>query len=82
MTHKITQAILLAAGFGTRLKPLTDKTPKPLIPLGEERLIDFNLRYLKEYGIEEVVINTHHLAEQIHEHVVGGDCHARLPKQA
>ncbi len=71
-SKKITSAILLAAGFGTRLKPLTDKTPKALIELGDKKLIDFSLEYLQKNGITNVVINLHHLGEQIIEHVGTG----------
>jgi NDP-sugar pyrophosphorylase family protein len=68
----IERAMILAAGFGTRLKPLTLTTPKPLLPLGETLLIDHQLRYLKKYGIRSVVINLFHLGEQIRRHVGNG----------
>lgn len=58
-------ALLLAAGFGTRLKPLTDTLPKPLIPVGGLPLIVYNLALLKHHGIREVVINLHHLGHLI-----------------
>lgn len=64
--------MLFAAGRGERLRPLTDKTPKPLLPLGDRPLIDYSLFYLKKYGIEEVVINLHHLGEKIRQHVRDG----------
>ncbi len=72
MTKPIRQAILLAAGFGTRLKPLTLTTPKPLLPLDGMLLIDHQLRYLHRAGIETVVINLHHLGEKIRAHVGDG----------
>ncbi len=65
----ITQAMIFAAGFGKRLKPLTDQTPKPLIPIGNTTCLDFTLRKLKEAGIQKIVVNTHHLADQIHQHL-------------
>ncbi|MBT3182822.1 MAG: nucleotidyltransferase family protein [Deltaproteobacteria bacterium] len=68
----IKKAILLAAGFGTRLRPLTLTTPKPLLPLDGELLIDHQLHYLKKYGITEVAINLHHLGDMIREHVGDG----------
>ena len=61
MNDKITKAILLAAGLGTRLKPLTLTTPKPLLPLNGKLLIDHQLKYLASSGIVDVVINLHHL---------------------
>lgn len=66
------KAMLFAAGRGERLRPLTDKTPKPLLPIGEKPLIDYSLAYLKKYGIEEVVINLWHLGGKIKQHVGDG----------
>ncbi len=57
--------MILAAGFGTRLKPLTDTVPKPLVKVNGKPMIDFVIRRLVEFGIKEIVINTHYLAEQI-----------------
>lgn len=59
------RAMILAAGFGTRLRPLTNTVPKALIPVADRPLIEYGLRFLKAYGIEEVVINLHHLGEKI-----------------
>ncbi len=59
------RAMILAAGFGTRLRPLTDHTPKPLIDVAGEPMIAFPLRLLREAGIRDVVINLHHKGEQI-----------------
>lgn len=59
------RALLLAAGFGTRLKPLTDVVPKPLLPVNDTPLILYNLALLKHHGVREVVINLHHLGNQI-----------------
>ena len=59
------KAMLLAAGLGTRLRPLTDRTPKPLIPVNGVPLIFYNLALLKKHGITRVVINLHHLGSQI-----------------
>jgi len=59
------KAMLLAAGLGTRLRPVTDKIPKPLIPINGIPLIFYNLALLKKHGIREVVINLHHLGGQI-----------------
>lgn len=59
------RAIVLAAGIGERLKPLTSKTPKPLLPVAGRPLIEYNLELLARHGIRDVVINLHHLHEQI-----------------
>ena len=59
----ITQAFVLGAGLGKRLRPLTDDLPKPLIPIYQKPLITFALDHLCAFGIESFTINTHHLAE-------------------
>lgn len=58
-------AMILAAGRGTRLAPLTDTTPKPLLDMGGEPLLFHHLRSLRSAGISNVVINVHYLADQI-----------------
>lgn len=63
--HTIMKAMLLAAGLGTRLRPLTHRIPKPLIPVDGIPLIFYNLALLKKHGITDVVINLHHLGRQI-----------------
>jgi mannose-1-phosphate guanylyltransferase len=63
------KAVLLAAGLGTRLRPLTDTTPKCLVRIGERTLLDIWLDALGDLGVEEVLVNTHHLAEQVVVHV-------------
>lgn len=67
------KAMILAAGLGTRLLPLTKKTPKPLFPILGQPLIDILVRRLKDAGCEAVIINTHHLAEKIDQFVKGQD---------
>lgn len=57
--------MILAAGFGTRLKPLTDTIPKALVPFGNEPMINYQINKLKEFGFEEIVVNAHHFANQI-----------------
>ena len=59
----ITQAFVLAAGLGTRLRPLTEDLPKPLIPIFQKPLITFALDHLIDVGVERFVINTHKGAE-------------------
>lgn len=60
------KAFVLAAGLGKRLRPLTLLTPKPLIQVGKTTPLEFVLSKLYAVGVDQVVINTHHLAEQIH----------------
>ena len=60
----ITQAFVLGAGLGTRLRPLTDDLPKPLVPIFQKPLISFALDHLIELGVENIHLNTHHLPEQ------------------
>ena len=57
--------MILAAGLGTRLKPLTDKTPKALLKINEKPLLEIVIEKLIQSGIKEIVINVHHLREKI-----------------
>jgi NDP-sugar pyrophosphorylase family protein len=59
------RAMILAAGKGTRLRPLTDSTPKPLVDVAGRPMIAFPLELLRRAGIYEVVINLHHLGDKI-----------------
>jgi MurNAc alpha-1-phosphate uridylyltransferase len=65
MQTRIKKAMVLAAGYGTRLKPLTDCMPKPLVPVAGKPMIEYALARLQAYGIEEVVINVSHLGAQL-----------------
>ena len=69
------KAMILAAGRGTRLKPLTDHRPKPMMEVGGRPLIAQQLRWLAEAGVAEVIINLHHLGEQIEAYVGDGRQH-------
>lgn len=62
---KIKTAMLLAAGYGTRLKPLTDHTPKPLVPVAGRPMIAYALDKLRAYGVERIVINVSYLKAQL-----------------
>lgn len=64
------KAMILAAGRGERMRPLTDHTPKPLLQVGHQRLIEYHIRNLAAAGITELVINHAHLGLQI-EHFLG-----------
>ena len=57
--------MVLAAGYGTRMKPLTDRVPKPLVPVAGKPMIQYALEKLQAYGIEQIVINVSHLKEQL-----------------
>ena len=62
---KITNGMILAAGFGKRMHPLTLKTPKPLLLLHKKTLLERSIELLIDNGINKIVINTHYLADQI-----------------
>ena len=66
------KAMILAAGLGTRLRPLTNTIPKPLLPIAGTPLIVWNLLLLKRYGFHDVVINLHHLGPMIEQAVGNG----------
>lgn len=61
-------AVLMAGGKGERLRPLTDKTPKPLLMVGDKTIIDHNVDRLIQYGIEHINVTVNYLAEQIESH--------------
>ncbi len=65
----INRAMILAAGFGLRLRPITNNIPKPLVKVLGRSLIDRTIDRLKEGGVQTFVVNTHHLSEQIHKHL-------------
>lgn len=69
------RAMILAAGFGTRLRPLTNTVPKALVPVAGRPLIEYNLLLLKAYGLEDVVINLHHLGNKIREALGDGSAY-------
>ena len=67
---KVKNAMILAAGLGTRMKPLTIKTPKPLIKVGSKNLLERSINLLENYGVEQIIINAHHLADQIEKFIL------------
>ena len=62
---KVKHAMILAAGLGSRMQPLTFKTPKPLIKIGNRNLLERSINLLENYGVEHIIVNVHHLADQI-----------------
>ena len=66
------KAMVLAAGQGTRLRPVTDNLPKALVRVAGRPMIEYPLMLLKHYGIHEIVINLHHFGEQIEAHLGDG----------
>lgn len=67
------KAMILAAGLGTRLRPLTNTIPKPLLPVAGTPLIVWNLLLLRRHGFREVIVNLHHLGPMIEQAVGDGD---------
>jgi MurNAc alpha-1-phosphate uridylyltransferase len=67
----IDTAMILAAGRGERLRPLTDATPKPLIPVAGQSMLDRSMTRLGAHGVRTIVVNVHHLGEQIARHLDG-----------
>ncbi len=59
------KAMVLAAGYGERMRPLTDKIPKPLLPLNGKPILHYTLKLLEKNGIKEIVINLHHLHRMV-----------------
>jgi N-acetyl-alpha-D-muramate 1-phosphate uridylyltransferase len=64
-------AMVLAAGLGTRMRPVTDAMPKPLVPVAGKPLLDHVLDKLADAGVDDAVVNVHHFAEQIEQHLAG-----------
>ncbi|HLZ03215.1 MAG TPA: nucleotidyltransferase family protein [Bradyrhizobium sp.] len=72
------RALLLAAGIGSRLRPLTDTMPKCLVRVHDKPLLDYWLGLVFEGGIERVLLNTHWLAEQVRQHVANSPWRSRI----
>ncbi len=67
------KAMVLAAGLGTRLRPLTDDRPKALVEVGGRTLLEITLTRLRTFGIREVIINVHHFADMVLEYLKAQD---------
>ncbi len=72
------RALILAAGLGTRLRPITDTVPKPLVPVAGQPLLFWHLKALRKAGVHQVLINTHYLPEQVQ--VFKDEYKARFPE--
>ena len=72
LEHYVTKlpidAVLMAGGKGERLRPLTEKTPKPLIKVGDKCIIDYNIDRLLSYGLNHISVTVNYLGDQIEEH--------------
>ncbi|WP_333641964.1 nucleotidyltransferase family protein, partial [Mesotoga prima] len=66
------KAMILAAGAGTRLRPLTNRLPKPMLPIIEKPVIEFILELLSKYDVKEIMINVSHLAGVLQNYVRSG----------
>ncbi len=66
------KAMVFAAGEGQRLRPITEKTPKPLVSVAGRPMIEYPLLLLRHYGTKEIIINLHHLADQVENHLGDG----------
>jgi mannose-1-phosphate guanylyltransferase len=64
MTKQIDTAFILGAGLGTRLRPLTEKCPKPLLTIGGRPIITYAMEHLRAIGVQKFIINTHHCPEK------------------
>src|ERR1700682_3263987 len=63
------KAMVLAAGLGTRLRPLTDDRPKALVDIDGRSLLEITLTRLKQFGVREAIVNVHHFADMVVEHL-------------
>ena len=63
------KAIILAAGYGKRLRPLTEKCPKPLLKIGDQTLLSNTINFLKKSGVKQIIINVYYLKDKIIEYI-------------
>jgi len=66
------KAVILAGGLGTRLRPLTDKKPKPMLPLGKKPLLEHLIKWIKKNGVKDIVLCVSYLHETIEKHFGDG----------
>ena len=75
---KITKAMVLCAGFGKRLRPLTSSNPKPLLEIGNKTLLSNTLDILRQFGIKQVVLNLHYLGDKIVDYVKSNEFNLKV----
>jgi NDP-sugar pyrophosphorylase family protein len=73
MNHSIKKAMILAAGEGTRLRPLTLTVPKPMLAVSGRPTLEWIIRWLKHYGVESAVINLHHQPQPVLDYFADGE---------
>jgi len=66
------KAVILAGGLGTRLRPLTDKKPKPMLPLGKKPLLEYLIKWIRKNGVKDIVLCVSYLHETIEKHFGNG----------
>ncbi len=71
--NRITQAFVLAGGKGERLRPLTDKIPKPLVKVAGKPILEYSVELLAEHGVEEIILSTGYMHEKIERHFGRGE---------
>src|SRR5271170_6283616 len=67
------KAMILAAGLGTRLRPLTNDRPKALVEVGGRTLLEITLSRLREFGVRDVIVNVHHFADMVVDYLKAND---------
>ena len=67
------KGMILAGGIGTRLRPLTNKLPKPMVPIGGKPLLEYHIELFRKHGITEIAMNLHHLPHKITEYFGTGE---------
>ena len=67
------KAMVLAAGLGTRLRPMTDSRPKALVEVSGRTLLEITLTRLREFGVDEVIVNVHHFADMVVDYLKSKD---------
>ena len=75
---KITKAMVLCAGFGKRLRPLTSSNPKPLLEIGNKTLLSNTLDILRKFGIKQAVLNVHYLGDKIVDYVKSNEFNLKV----
>jgi len=67
------KVVILAGGYGKRLRPMTDKTPKPLLPVSGKPILFWQIKWLKHFGLKEIILCVGHLKERIIEEIGDGE---------